>query len=191
MRRYKTRSYKSSSSEQRLPTNSLCSRGRKPLCLSTPTSDGIGQFCVLMPFASNSALPCTATRARCFSMSTPNEARDLSSNHGNWARSWISPCTQTSEINPNSESQRERTTGYRSAPRRPTRVICTFRKISELNVATRRCCHSRVVGSWPPTPKDFVDRNFKWRRPKHRMCEQIIKQHQHFYIRFVAHRGKS
>ena len=162
MRKYKTRSYKSSSSsssEQRLPTNSLCSPARKLLCLSTPTSDGIGQFCVLMPFASNSALPCTATRARCFSMSTPNEARDLSSNHGNWTRSWISPCTQTSEMNPNSESQRERTTGSRSARRRPTRVICTFRKISELNVATRRCRHCRVAKSWPLTSKDFVDRN--------------------------------
>ena len=70
------------------------------------TSAGIGLFCRLMPFASNSALPCTATRARCFSMSTPNEARDLSSNHGSWARSWISPCTQTSEMNPNSKSHR-------------------------------------------------------------------------------------
>ena len=126
------------------------------------TSARIGLICRLMPFASNSALPCTATRARCFSMSTPNEARDLSSNHGSWARSWISPCTQTSEMNANSESQRERTTGSRSARRRPAHV-CTFREISELNVATRRCCNSDVAESWPLTSKDFVDRNFKRR----------------------------
>ena len=129
------------------------------------TSTGIGLFCRLMPSASNSALPCTATRARCFSMSTPNEGRDLSSNHGSWARSWISPCTQTSEMNPNSKSHRKRTTGSRSARRRPAHVICTFRDTSELNVATRRCCNSDVAESWPLTSKDFVDRNFKWRRP--------------------------
>ena len=128
------------------------------------TSTGIGLFCRLMPSASNSALPCTATRARCFSMSTPNEGRDLSSNHGSWARSWISLCTQTSEMNSNSESHRERTTGSRSARRRPAHVICTFRDTSELNVATRRCCNCRVAESWPLTSKDFVDRNFKWRR---------------------------
>ena len=150
------------------------------------TSTGIGLFCRLMPSVSNSALPCTATRARCFSMSTPNEARDLSSNHGNWARPWISPCTQTSEINPNSESQRERTTGYRSAQRRPTRVICTFWKISELNVATRRCCHCRVAESWPLTSKYFVDRNFTWRRRQNIECANKLLNSINISIRFVA-----
>ena len=134
------------------------------------TSAGISLICRLMPFASNSALPCTATRARCFSMSTPNEARDLSSNHGSWARSWISPCTQTSEMNPNSKSHRKRTTGSRSARRRPAHVICTFRDTSELNVATRRCCNSDVAESWPLTAKDFVVRNFKWRRRQNIEC---------------------
>ena len=128
-----------------------------------------------MPFASNSALPCTATRARCFSMSTPNEGRDLSSNHGSWARSWISLCTQTSEMNSNSESHRERTTESRSARRRPAHVICTFRERSELNVATRRCCNSDVAESWPLTSKDFVDRNFKWRRRQiHSVCSKKL-----------------
>ena len=112
MRGYKTKSHKSARVEQNdhcIRIHSRCSR-RATVSLDA-TSAGIGLFCRLMPSASASAWPCTATRARCFGMSTPSKARDPSSNHRNWAHSWISPCATTSETNPNSKSQRERTTG--------------------------------------------------------------------------------
>ena len=83
----------------------------------------------------------------------------------------ISPCTTTSETSPNSKPQQKTDNGVSLGTKTAnSRHLHISRDPQELNVATRRCCNSCIVRSWPLTSKDFVDRSFKWRRHQNVKC---------------------
>ena len=111
-------------------SNHLCSW--HPLSFDTDYTE-ISLIGPLMPLASASAWPCTATRACCLRMSTPHEHMATASNHRSWANADFAVCSN----DPNEPR-------FRFAGRNRRRILA-------------QCGHSQhTCSTFPDTSKNWL-----------------------------------